>query len=109
MITLSKTFFQIPASCLRPDEIIDFSSKSSCELRGSCCEGGDLACHGCNPVLLSKGIPCEQQTTDREKANARDCFCDKSCILFQARISNQVKSCNPMTFDDLKLTLIDLD
>ena len=78
-------------------------------MRGSCCEGGDLACHGCNPVLLAEGIPCEEQTTDREKAHSRDCFCDKSCILFQARVSNQVKSCNSVTFDDLKLTLIDLD
>ena len=83
--------FQKPDSCFRPEDTIDSNSKSSCRLRGSCCSGGDLACYGCNPVLLSKGIPCEQQTTDRQKAHARDCFCDKSCILFQARVSNQVK------------------
>ena len=47
-------FFQMPESCFRPEDTIDFSSKSSCELRGSCCSGGDLACHGCNPVLLSQ-------------------------------------------------------
>lgn len=72
-----------PDSCFRPEDTIDSNSKSSCRLRGSCCSGGDLDCYGCNPVLLSKGIPCEQQTIDRQKANARDCFCDKSCILFQ--------------------------
>ena len=83
-------FFQKPDSCFRPEDTIDSNSKSSCRLRGSCCSGGDLACYGCNPVLLSKGIPCEQQTTDRQKAHARDCFCDKSCILFQARVSNHI-------------------
>ena len=82
-------FFQKPDSCFRPEDTIDSNSKSSCRLRGSCCSGGDLACYGCNPVLLSRGIPCEQQTTDRQKTHARDCFCDKSCILFQAMISNR--------------------
>ena len=53
---LMKPYFQPPESCARPEDIdvIDFSSKSSCELRGSCCSGGDLACHGCNPFLLSQ-------------------------------------------------------
>ena len=44
-----------PDSCFRPEDTIDSTSKSSCRLRGSCCTGGDLACYGCNPVLLSKG------------------------------------------------------
>ena len=37
-----KPYFQPPESCARPEDIdvIDFSSKSSCELRGSCCSGG---------------------------------------------------------------------
>ena len=77
---------------------VDFNSKSSCKLRGSCCSGVDLDCYGCNPVLLSKGIPCEQQNTvhpddatiETQKENARDCFCDTSCMLFQARVPNQV-------------------
>ena len=77
--------FQIPETCLRPEHKPGFNSKLSCELRGSCCSGGDLACFGCDPVLLAGGIPCELQKPDTE----RDCYCDKSCILFQARVSNQ--------------------
>ena len=85
---------------------VDFNSKSSCKLRGSCCFGVDLDCYGCNPVLLSKGIPCEQQKTvhpddatiETQKENARDCFCDMSCMVFQARVSNQVKTKSYIAF-----------
>ena len=52
------------------DEIItdaDRAFKSICSLRGSgpkeqCCNDVDLDCHGCNPTLLSMGIPCEDQS-----------------------------------------------
>ena len=87
-------------------EPIDFNPTSSCKLRGSCCSGVDLICYGCNPVLLSKGIPCEQQksihpedaTAETQKENARDCFCDTSCMLFQARVLNQNKTKNCIAF-----------
>ena len=88
--------FKVPKNCKRPeDKPIDFNPISSCKLRGSCCTGVDLDCYGCNPVLLSNGIPCEQQksihpedaTAETQKENARDCFCDTSCMLFQARVS----------------------
>ena len=91
--------FQIPKNCERPvDKPKDFNPKSSCKLRGSCCSGGDHDCYGCNPVLLSKGIPCEQQTTVNTQdvttdTTARDCFCDTICILFKAKISNRRQWC----------------
>ena len=94
--------------------------KSSCKLRGSCCSGVDLNCYGCNPVLLSKGIPCEQQksihpedaTAETQKENARDCFCDTSCIVFQVRVLNQNKTKNCIGFrfvEDYCLASFDFD
>ena len=107
----SSKLFQIPKNCKRPeDKPSDFNPKSSCKLRGSCCSGGDHDCYGCNPVLLSNGVPCEQQATVNPQdvitdTTARDCFCDTICILFKAKVSNRRKWCwwQVMLVDDIKI------
>ena len=56
--------------------------ESRCSISG-CCDGVDLECFGCHPGLLYiQGIPCEQQTTETNATQGRDCFCDASCIIF---------------------------
>ena len=64
-----------------------------------CCEGVDLECFGCNPVLFAQGQSCDKQTTKQpNKQNnwspeRRDCFCDSSCILFEDCCDDHFDTC----------------
>ena len=71
---------------------------SLCSLRSiskadQCCDGVDLECFGCNPLLFTNGQLCEDQTTNHAFAERRDCFCDSSCILFEDCCDDHVTTC----------------
>ena len=74
------------------------SGTSLCSLRSpskpdQCCEGINLECFGCNPVLLSDGQKCVDQTTNSAFEQRRDCFCDSSCILYEDCCSDHIVTC----------------
>ena len=67
--------------------------ESRCSISG-CCDGVDLECFGCHPGLLYiQGIPCEQQTTETNATQGRDCFCDTSCIIFDDCCDDHFLAC----------------
>ena len=71
---------------------------SLCSLRSTdpkfqCCDGVDLQCYGCNEKLLAQGEKCDDQTVSASATDKRDCFCDKSCIVFSDCCDDHPQTC----------------
>ena len=76
------------------------TGKSLCSLRSEqCCEGANLECYGCHPILYQFGLPCELQATLSSFQHRRDCFCDESCIEFEDCCHDHPDTCGHLYSD----------